>query len=433
MRVVPPACGDLWSRCDFDWHARSRWRGGRLIAVWLRRPVMKVMYVGHTAQLSGGEIALSRLIAALGDSVEPVVVLGENGPLEGRLRELGVDVHILPLVAATKDLRKDRVGSLVSVATNIAAVLAYAWRLRRLMREQGVAVVHTNTLKAGFYGCLAARWAGIPSVWHVRDRLAPDYLPRLAIMLTRTALAVLPQRIICNSAATKSTVAPKWAGWVASKAVVAASPIPDVLDAARNRPVTAVRSGGGLVVGMVGRFAPWKGQLIVIRAFAAADLPKSRLILIGSPMFGEDAYSDAVLEEIRALGLEDRVEVRGFVDDVLGALPEMDVLVHASLSPEPFGQVIVEGLAVGIPVVATRGGGPSEILTHEVDGLLYEPGDVEELTGLLRRLDQEPELRTELGHQGARRARDFSPAVIGPLVLGVYEQLSRSPRRRITR
>lgn len=394
------------------------------------RAPLKVMYVGHTAQLSGGEIALSRLIAALGDSVDPVVVLGESGPLQDRLRSLGIDVQVLPLVSGTKDLRKDRVGSPASVAKNIAAVLGYAWRLRRLMRQQRVSVVHTNTLKAGFYGCLAARLAGIPSVWHVRDRLAPDYLPKLAILLTRMALAVLPQRIICNSAATRSTIAPRWAGWVTSKAVVAASPIPGVLDSARDRLVTAARSGRGLAVGMVGRFAPWKGQLIVIRAFAAADLPGSRLVLIGSPMFGEDAYADAVLREIRELGLEDRVEVRGFVDDVLGALTEMDVLVHASLSPEPFGQVIVEGLAAGLPVIATHGGGPSEILTHEVDGLLYEPGDVAELTKLLRRLDRDAAWREQLGEQGARRARDYSPAVIGPLVMGVYADLTSARRGR---
>jgi glycosyltransferase involved in cell wall biosynthesis len=301
------------------------------------------------------------------------------------------------------------------------------------MRQERVDVIHTNTLKAGFYGCLAARWARIPAVWHVRDRLAPDYLPALAILLTRIALTVLPQRIICNSAATKSTLAPRWAGWVTSKALVAASPIPDVLDVVYDPSVARSGSGSGLTVGMVGRFAPWKGQLVVVRAFAAADLPGSRLVLIGSPMFGEDDYLEAVLQEVRDLGLEDRVEVRGFVDDVFGALSEIDVLVHASLSPEPFGQVIIEGLAAGVPVVATRGGGPSEILTDEVNGLFYEAGDVEELTRLLCRLECEPVLREQLRQQGLRRARDFAPDVIGPLVLGVYEELARTQRSRIRR
>lgn len=145
--------------------------------------------------------------------------------------------------------------------------------------------------------------------------------------------------------------------------------------------------------------------------------------MIGSAMFGEQEYVDEVRREIRHLGLEDVVEIRGFVEDVFGALSEMDILVHASLSPEPFGQVIVEGLAAGVPVIATRDGGPSEILTHGVDGLLYEPGDVRGLAELLQRLSAEPKLREQLRDRGRRRARDFSPAVVGPLVLAIYEDL----------
>jgi glycosyltransferase involved in cell wall biosynthesis len=288
--------------------------------------------------------------------------------------------------------------------------------------------VHTNSLKAGFYGCLAARMAGIPAVWHLRDRLAPDYLPPLAILLTRVALALLPQRIVCNSGSTLATVSPGRARWVGSRAVVAASPIPDVLGMTQDGVPALVRHGarptGGITVGMVARFAPWKGQLVALRAFASADLPTgSRLVMIGSAMFGEQEYVDEVRREIRHLGLEDVVEIRGFVEDVFGALSEMDILVHASLSPEPFGQVIVEGLAAGVPVIATRDGGPSEILTHGVDGLLYEPGDVRGLAELLQRLSAEPKLREQLRDRGRRRARDFSPAVVGPLVLAIYEDL----------
>jgi glycosyltransferase involved in cell wall biosynthesis len=110
----------------------------------------------------------------------------------------------------------------------------------------------------------------------------------------------------------------------------------------------------------------------------------------------------------------------------------LDILVHASLSPEPFGQVVIEGLAAGVPVIATRGGGPSEILTHGVDGLLYEPGDVTGLAALLNELSRDSEQRERLRKQGKRRARDFSPAVIAPLVLGLYTELTTSVRAEPT-
>jgi glycosyltransferase involved in cell wall biosynthesis len=176
---------------------------------------------------------------------------------------------------------------------------------------------------------------------------------------------------------------------------------------------------------MVGRIAQWKGQLVALRGFARAELPPgSTLVFFGSPMFGEHDYLDEIRMEIERLGLGDAVSLRGFVEDIGPALRRIDVLVHASLSPEPFGQVIVEGLAAGVPVVASAGGGPSEILTHGHDGLLYEAGNEAELAEMLRLLSRDRALRARLRENGYLRARDFSPTVIGPLVLRVYADLT---------
>lgn len=392
----------------------------------LDRPI-RVMYVGHTAKLSGGEIALSRLIEALGDRVQPLAVLAEDGPLVGRLEKAGVQVRILPLSASTKDVHKDEVAGPLPIARRVGSVLLYAIRLRRLIRLERVDVVHTNTLKAGFYGCLAARLAGKPSVWHVRDRLAADYLPRFAIGMTRLALAVLPQRIICNSSSTLDTVVPPRARWVGSRAIVAASPIFDVLESGEPPSVSTRGEGDATRIAMVGRIAPWKGQLVAVRAFARAALPPgSTLVLFGSPMFGEDSYLGEIEAEIQRLGLQDSVVLRGFVEDVSSELRGMDILVHASLSPEPFGQVIVEGLAAGVAVVATAGGGPSEILTDGQDGLLYKAGDESQLAETLHVLSRDHDLRSRLAQAGRLRARDFSPSVIGPRVFRVYEELTGS-------
>jgi glycosyltransferase involved in cell wall biosynthesis len=98
----------------------------------------------------------------------------------------------------------------------------------------------------------------------------------------------------------------------------------------------------------------------------------------------------------------------------------MDVLVHASITPEPFGQVVIEGMSVQLPVVASRGGGPEEIITDGVDGLLYPRGDVAALAEILVRLEAEPQLRTKLGRAGAQRARDFAPAAIAAEIMRAY-------------
>jgi hypothetical protein len=164
-----------------------------------------VAYVGHVAQLSGGEIALARLIDAL-DDVEAHVILAEDGPLVGRLLAAGVSVEVLPMRERTRDLRKDRVGPGRVPLTAVVDTTTYAFRLARRLRSIRPDLVHTNTLKAGIYGSLAARFARVPAVWHVRDRIAPDYLPRRAVWLTRTLIATLPHGVVANSAATRATL-----------------------------------------------------------------------------------------------------------------------------------------------------------------------------------------------------------------------------------
>jgi glycosyltransferase involved in cell wall biosynthesis len=387
--------------------------------------VLKVLYLGHTAKPSGGEIALSRMLPALGDRIEPLVVLAEDGPMVDRLRALDVPVEVLPLSATTRDLRREALGSPWAALRQVAGTVAYAWRIRRLIRERAIDVVHTNTLKAALYGCLAARLAGVPSVWHLRDRLAADYLPRPAVAGVRLAMLLLPTRIVCISQATLATVPSRLLRLCRRRALVP-SPVHDILEAPPAAEA-APRDGANLRIGLVGRLSPWKGQHVAIRAFAEADLPPgARLLIVGSAMFGEEDYERQVRSEIDRLRLQGRVEMVGFVDDVFGVLATLDVLIHASTVPEPFGQVVVEGMAAGVAVVATREGGPSEIVTDRVDGLLYRAGDSSELARLLSELARDPDLCGRLRAGGLRRAQDFSAAAIAPQLLGVYDSIGQA-------
>jgi glycosyltransferase involved in cell wall biosynthesis len=119
------------------------------------------------------------------------------------------------------------------------------------------------------------------------------------------------------------------------------------------------------------------------------------------------------------------VDFAGHVDDVTAVLADLDVLVHCSVQPEPFGQVIVEAMASGVPVVASAAGGPLEIVTDDVDGLLTSPGDVGELAFALSRLDHDPALRRRLTQGGFRRAAAFSPDHAADAVLDAYRAALR--------
>lgn len=125
----------------------------------------------------------------------------------------------------------------------------------------------------------------------------------------------------------------------------------------------------------------------------------------------------------RAAGAHDRVTFVGFTERVEDELARMLVLVHASTVPEPFGQVIVEGMAAGLTVVAAAAGGPLEIITPEVDGLVVPPGDVPALAATLRRVIADPDLRERLGASARIRAQDFNPEIIGRRVLAIYREV----------
>src|SRR3954449_7040719 len=178
--------------------------GLALVASAESRP--RVVFVDHVARLSGAEIALARLVPALADRVECHVILGEDGPLVGRLREAGAVVEVLPMDERLRDVRKDTVRPGLGQLTSLARTARYVWRLRARLREVRPDIVHTNSLKAAIYGGFAGRLAGVPVVWHVRDRIDEDYLPGPAVRLVRALARRLPSAVIANSEATLATL-----------------------------------------------------------------------------------------------------------------------------------------------------------------------------------------------------------------------------------
>jgi glycosyltransferase involved in cell wall biosynthesis len=381
---------------------------------------LRVVYLDHVAQLSGGELALLRLLDVL-SGVDPHVILAEEGPLVDRLQRADVSVEVLPMRGPTRKLSKDSVRPGHLPLRAMFDTLTYTLRLARRLRRLQPDVVHTNSLKSGIYGSLSARLAGVPVVWHVRDRIDTDYLPRLAVLLVRSLTRHLAKVVISNSQTTSVTLGRQKRSLIIPSVV---QPLP-----ADHIPLDSPH-GASLVVGMVGRLAPWKGQDVFLRAFAQA-FPggRQRAVIIGAPLFGEAevAYAANLPNLASRLGIASRVEFCGHRDDIVGELAALDVLVHASTTPEPFGQVVVEGMSAMLPVVASRAGGPEEIITDGVDGCLYEPGDAAALAQTLVRLDDDPRLRARLGRAAAGRARDFAPEAVVEQIMHAYQLAG--PRR----
>jgi glycosyltransferase involved in cell wall biosynthesis len=377
-----------------------------------------VAFIGHCAQLSGAELALARLLPALSD-VEARVVLAEDGLLVRRLRESGVTVDVLPLAEEVRGLPRHRVGWRALTPVVLGQWVSYVLRLARWLWQVEPDLVHTTSLKAHLYGGLAARLAGLPLVWHVHDRVAPDYLPKPAVRLVRLAGRWLPHAIVANSHATLATLGRGSRLRPHHARAVIGCPV---------QPGRPRQDHPRLRIGMVGRLTHWKGQHVFLQALAQA-FPDARAqgdgsweaVIVGAPMFGEHEYERELRRLTEELGLDGRVRFLGFCEDVEEELAAMDVLVHASVIPEPFGQVVVEGMAAGLPVIAADSGGPAEVIAHDITGLLVPPGDPTALAHALRRLASDPELRERLG----RAARDASKVFTAPVIASRVTHLYR--------
>ena len=103
--------------------------------------------------------------------------------------------------------------------------------------------------------------------------------------------------------------------------------------------------------------------------------------------------------------------------------PRLDLLVHASVIPEPFGQVVIEGMAAGLPVIAAAAGGPTEVITDGVDGVLSTPEDVDELADHLRRLANSPVERQRLGTNAVESAKAYSDTAIAGALVATYARV----------
>jgi len=163
---------------------------------------------------------------------------------------------------------------------------------------------------------------------------------------------------------------------------------------------------------VAGILAPWKGVDRVLTACSClpSDL-RWTLTVCGDELYETAGHSGerARLEDLsRSLGLDGRVTFTGMVMDITPYLKNADIFLHASIRDEPFGRVVAEAMAAGVPVIATRGGGIPEIVRDGVDGLLYPMGDVGALIQAITDLASDPQRRASMGHSGRHRiATDF--------------------------
>lgn len=386
-----------------------------------------VLFVHGSAEMYGSDKVLLNLAQSLvaGAEFTPVVVLHEDGPLRSALQAVGVEVHVGAVVKIARSLFKP------------AALPVLLRMARQSLRDldaavagRKVALVHSNTL-AVLGGALWAWRRGQRHLWHVheiilRPTVVSRGLPWLADRLS--------QRVLSNSSPTQAWLLDRAPG-LAGRAAVVFNGLPAVPLASPTAQAEAdafrLRIGAqpeDTLATVAGRLNHWKGQGLLIAAFGLlrqqGRLGALRLAIVGDVFAGQDHIRQGLVDQVAALGLQDRVSFVPFVSDIYPVWRASQIAVVPSTEPEPFGMVAIEAMACGLPVLAAGHGGLLDIVLPEQTGVLFEPCNAAALADALARLAGDPTLRARLGAAGAQRQREvFSMERQAELTQAVYREL----------
>lgn len=322
----------------------------------------RITFVSHTSEPGGAELALSRYF---------------------NLSTLKFRLVTTQAGGVWEDLSSQNV-NVIAPSARVSTFGAIRF-LRRTLRSSESDLIVANSMRAAFY-CSLVKPKGSKLVYWVRDGLQQSAMSSINLWVTRRFTLRRVDACIANSEWTAATIRginPSLPlSVVASPAGLSCDDNPTFRE--------NVAANGRVSLLYLGRLSRWKGVHLAISALArlrATDPTRDyRLTVAGGALFSEKSYQTELMEQVEALRLNPFVTFSGHVQDVNRMLRTHDVLLHCSIVPEPFGQVVVQAMGQGTPVVATDAGGPKEIITSGVDGLLYPPGDTEALVDAVQEI-----------------------------------------------
>jgi glycosyltransferase involved in cell wall biosynthesis len=362
------------------------------------------------------------------------------GSLETKARALGVrsSVVLFPRslarmgdawLSVETGQRSALASGIVALFKASPAIATYLRSLRRAVNSLTPDLIHTNGFKMHILG-IWANSRNVPLVWHVRDYVRTrKVMSHLLRMHTRWCSAAITNsrsvaddvRAVCGD---KLEVFPVYNAIDLERF----TPCGNRLDLDRLSNLESV-GNGTVLIGLIGTMARWKGHEVFLRAISR--LPRDlhfRAYVIGGPIYLTEG-SQRTVEELQKLaehlGIADRTGFTGYVDEPANAIRALDIVVHASTQPEPFGRSIAESMACGRATVVSEGGGASEIVSPEADVLTHISGDAFSLASAIQRLIVNRPLRQELGVRARSAAeRRFHRGRLAEQVGSIYHSLA---------
>lgn len=373
-----------------------------------RRQAPLVALVDVSAKMGGVEFSTLYLAQRIDRArFHPLVICPEEGDLPERCRASGVSVEIVKqprLLSSSLRFGDRRVPNPLSWLINGVLFAVIAWRLARRLRQVSAALVCTKGLFAHFYGGLAARLTGVPCVWHVQDLIAERY-GGLYMRLFGAAGRLLAAHVIADG----TPIRDQWRAYLPENRLHLIYNGVDTEQFSPDVDGSAVRNewqadAQTLLIGNVARLTAWKGQDHLVRAFAqiADDFPHAKLVLVGSPVFDNDAFEQRLRQLAEPLG--ERVIFAGFRWDLPQVLAALDIYAHVSVEKDTSPLSVVSAAASGKPILCTAVEGVAELFVPDQTAAIVPPKDDSALAEALRTLLSDAARRAALGEAARQMA-----------------------------
>ncbi len=370
-----------------------------------------VLYVVTHGEMGGVHRFLESVFLNHSENVRPVILSFREGAWLDELRRLDLPVYCIDRARIRQPIRIFR-------------------EVHSIIERERIGIVHSSYAWCHLMTAPAARWAGCRTIWFHHGPISEDRWQGV-LPLVPADLALANSRFMMNRMR-------KTFHWARRMGVVHYG-----IDADAFAPDSSCRQRfrrewgldeSTIAIGIVGFIDTWKGQDVFLKAAKLLEhrRGKIRMFVIGGPRDGVVESRCAAFErELRRYvannHLEDFVHFTGHLDVNDGPLDGLDIFVHASTEPEPFGMSILEAMAKGKAIIASAEGGPLELIDHDQDGLLIEPRRPELLARTIEMMLDDPQMRTRLGRSAIEIAGSrFSPAAAVRCLEDWYRELPAS-------
>jgi glycosyltransferase involved in cell wall biosynthesis len=356
-----------------------------------------ILFISHTSKMGGGENSLYYLVRGLDREIfNPIVVCPSKGELTEKLRAINVEIEIIKQPSFLNN-------NFFKLSWQFGNTIK---EIRKVVKKRNIDLIHANSIRSSIYSAFAVIGKEIPTISHIR---VTDFGTNKVYELIAAKLLNFNDKIIVVSEAVKQKLLNL--NTKLDKKIVKIYNGIDLSEFDLSSCYKVLRNEYGfsendILVGMVGRFAPWKGHRYFIDAASKINNKNTKFIIVGDVVFEKNKeYKNEMINLSINLGISKKIIFTGYRSDIPDIMSDLDIFVLPS-DEEPFGRVVIEAMAAKTPVIATKLGGPLEIIDSG-SGILVEPKNSNALAKEINNLINSKQKRVDIGLKARERVENM--------------------------